>query len=171
MPPATAIDIARRRAAASLARAPSIPQRKRADMAPSLARRVAVILRRGMRQSEFREIEAHLSANDLVCAPVLAGQRRANGEGPLCGLVVTGGDIEPSAAERDLIATAVKQAIERGAPVLALSEAVAHVVEAAGGLYAGQAPRGVLVHNGVRLLETSRDLEGAFRLMAKSPPQ
>jgi len=170
MPPASSADsVLRRRSATSLARAPSIPQRRRAEISAATAKRVAVVLRRGMRQSEFRSVEQHLSAHDLVCAPILAGQRKASAEGAVCGLIITGGDMEPSNVERDLIATAVAQMLERGAPVLAMSEAVPHVVEAAGGVYAGNAPLGVLVHGGVQLLETPKDVEDAFKLMAKSP--
>lgn len=160
---------ARRRAVASLVRAPSIPPRRK-DSLQTETKRVAVVLRRGMKQSEFRHVEEQLDVHNLTCLPVLAGQRRMTvSDTPVCGFIVTGGDMDPTHAERDLIVSAVAETMERGVPVVALSEAVALVLEAAGVHGAVADGRAVLLHDGVRVLESAREIEDAVKLMAKSP--
>jgi hypothetical protein len=160
---------ARRRAVAALVRAPRIPQRRR-ETTPETIKRAAVVLRRGMKQSEFRQIEAQLDAHDLTCLPVLAGQRRmAVSETPVCGFIITGGDMDPSNAERELIGDAVRDTIERDVPVLAMSEAVGMVLDAAGVQGAVAGGRAILLHKGVRVLESAKDVDDAIKFMAKSP--
>lgn len=160
---------ARRRAVASLVRAPSIPPRRK-DSLMSETKRVAVVLRRGMKQSEFRHVEEQLDQYNLVCLPVLAGQRRMTvADTPVCGFIVTGGDMDPSHAERDLIATTVRETMERDIPVAAMSDAVPLVLEAAGVKGAVAEGRGVLLHqDSVRVLESARGIVEAVKLMAKS---
>lgn len=159
----------RRRAVASLVRAPSIPPRRK-DSLQTETKRVAVVLRRGMRQGEFRHVEEQLDAHNLTCLPVLAGQRRMTvSDTPVCGFIVTGGDMDPSHAERDLIAATVRETLERDIPVMAMSEAVPLVLEAAGVHGAVAEGRGVLLQKDeVRVLETARGVAEAVKLMAKS---
>jgi hypothetical protein len=134
-------------------------------------KRVAVVLRRGMKQSEFRHIEEQLDAHNLICLPVLAGQRRMTvTDTPVCGFIVTGGDMDPSHAERDLIAATVRETIDRDIPVVGMSDAVPLVLEAAGVQGAVAPGHSVLLHQeGVRVLESTRDIGDAVKLMAKAP--
>lgn len=160
---------ARRRAVASLVRAPSIPPRRK-DSLMTETKRVAVVLRRGMKQSEFRQVEEHLGEFNLTCLPVLAGQRRMTvADTPVCGFIVTGGDMDPSHAERDLILGTVRETLDRDIPVMAMSEAVPLVLEAAGVRGAVAQGRSVLLHGEeVRVLESARGIGEAVKLMAKS---
>lgn len=161
---------ARRHAVASLVRAPSIPPRRK-DSLMTETKRVAVVLRRGMKQSEFREVEEQLDMHNLTCLPVLAGQRRMTvADTPVCGFIVTGGDMDPSHAERDLIMATVRETLDREIPVVAMSEAVPLVLEAAGVQGAVAEGRSVTLHrNSVRVLNSSRDLADVVKLMAKAP--
>jgi len=160
---------ARRHAVSVLVRAPSIPPRRK-DSLMTETKRVAVVLRRGMKQSEFRHVEEQLDLYNLTCLPVLAGQRRMTvADTPVCGFIVTGGDMDPSHAERDLILTTVRETLDRDIPVMAMTDAVALVLEAAGVQGAVAEGRSVLLHrNTVRVLDTSREIEDGVKLMAKS---
>lgn len=175
MPTATRADAeqlpaskARRRAAAALARPPSIPLRRPKDITTREMKRAAVILRRGMRQSEFRHVETELAEHDLICLPVLAGQRKtAAPETPACGLIITGGDMKPTWDERDVITASVSEMLERGAPILAMSDAAELALEAAGEEAAPSATHGVLIHKGVRALKSQKDVSDAIKFMSK----
>jgi hypothetical protein len=160
---------ARRHAVSALVRAPSIPPRRK-DSLMTETKRVAVVLRRGMKQSEFRNVEEQLDMHNLTCLPVLAGQRRMTvADTPVCGFIVTGGDMDPSHAERELIMGTVRETLDRDIPVVAMSEAVPLVLEAAGVKGAVAKGRGVLLHrDSIRVLETGRELADAVKLMAKS---
>jgi hypothetical protein len=159
---------AQRRAVASLVRAPSIPPRRK-DSIQTEIKRAAVVLRRGMKQTEFRHVEEQLDLYNLTCLPVLAGQRRMTvSDTPVCGFIVTGGDMDPSHAERDLIMTSVRETMDRGVPVLAMSEAVPLVLEAAGVEGAVAEGCAVLLQDaGVRVLEKGAAINDAIKLMAK----
>jgi len=161
---------ARRHAVSALVRAPSIPPRRK-DSLMSETKRVAVVLRRGMKQSEFRHVEEELDLHNLTCLPVLAGQRRMTvSDTPVCGFIVTGGDMDPSHAERDLILSTVRETMDREIPVVAMSDAVPLVLEAAGVRGAVAGGRSVMLHQGgVRVLETHRGIGEAVKLMAKAP--
>ena len=159
---------ARRHAVSALVRAPSIPPRRK-DSLMTETKRVAVVLRRGMKQSEFRHVEEQLDLHNLTCLPVLAGQRRMTvSDTPVCGFIVTGGDMDPSHAERDLILATVRETLEREIPVVAMSDAVPLVLEAAGVKGAVAAGRGVLLQKDtVRVLETTRGIGEAVKIMSK----
>ncbi len=161
---------ARRHAVSALVRAPSIPPRRK-DSLMSETKRVAVVLRRGMKQSEFRHVEEQLDMHNLTCLPVLAGQRRMTvSDTPVCGFIVTGGDMDPSHAERDLIMATVRETLEREIPVVAMSEAVPLVLEAAGVHGAVAEGRSVMLQqDNVRVLNSARELADAVKLMAKAP--
>jgi len=160
---------ARRHAVSALVRAPSIPPRRK-DSLMTETKRVAVVLRRGMKQSEFRHVEEQLDEHHLTCLPVLAGQRRMTvADTPVCGFIVTGGDMDPSHAERDLIQSTVRETLERDIPVMAMSDAVPLVLDAAGVRGAVAEGRSVLLHkDNVRVLESARGIAEAVKLMAKS---
>jgi hypothetical protein len=157
---------ASRRAVAALARAPAIPRRRAAEApAPS---RAAIILRRGMRPLEFRRIEDLLDRFSIVSLPIVPGQRKGSlTDAPVCGLIITGSDLDVSTIERDMIATAVADMAARGRPILAFTDGVDLVFEALG----REPPRGeyqaVLVGAEDRVLTTTRQVEDAFKAMAK----
>ena len=161
--------LTRRRAAASLARAPHIPRRKNAIESP-VTKRAAVVLRRGMRPLEFRQVEQQMDALNLVSLPVLPGQRKMHiTETPVCGLVVTGSDIDPSPVEREMIEQAVRHVRGNGGPVLAFSDAVGLVLEAAGLPPLKSKAAAVLIHDGAHALTTPAQIENAMKLISKSP--
>jgi len=163
---------AHRRSAASLASVPKIPPRRR-ETAPGTQKRAAVVLRRGMKQSEFRHIEEQLDLHNLTSFAVLPGQRRmVMADTPVCGLIVTGGDMDPSHAERDLIVEAVQDTRARGMPVIAMSDAVGLVLEAAGVKGVVAEGRSVMLHGEtVRVLESAKEVDEAIKLMAKLQPR
>jgi hypothetical protein len=77
--------------------------------------------------------------------------------------------MDPSHAERDLIMATVRETLDRDIPVVAMSEAVPLVLEAAGVQGAVAEGRGVMLRrDGVRLLNSRRELADAVKLMAKS---
>ncbi|MGE0830872.1 MAG: hypothetical protein AB7O04_16180 [Hyphomonadaceae bacterium] len=147
------------------------PRRRRAALAiaqsPKKTRRAAVVLRRGMKQSEFRRVEARLESHKVGWSSILCEpSRRSNPSPDVCGLVVTGADLTPSEKERATIVAAVHDALARGAPILAMSNASALVLDAAGFEGACDAQRGVLIRNGVQALDTRADIEDAVDQMA-----
>jgi len=158
-----------RRAPANV-RLMEIPQRRQKSTLMAQRKRAAVVLRRGMNHAEFRQIEARLEALDLVFMPILAERRgAAAADGAFCGLIVTGGDRLPSPKEREMIADTVQQTVERKAPVLALSDAVEMVLDAAGYDPAEEGACAVLIHRGVRTLRTPKEIDEAIAMMAASP--
>lgn len=154
-----------RRTVAALMRTPSIP-RRRSTEAPVL-KRAAIILRRGMRPLEFRRVEDLLEQYGVSSLPIVPGQRKGSGDAPICGLIVTGSDIDASVMERDMIEAAVCDVAARGRPILAFSDGAPLVFEALG----REAPQGaylaVLVDDDVKVLTTQRQVEDAFKAMAK----
>ncbi|HRP10763.1 MAG TPA: hypothetical protein PLK37_07010 [Terricaulis sp.] len=154
----------------ALARAPSIPRRNQREISQANAKRLAIVLRRGMKQSEFRSIEALMDAHTLVSLPVLASQRRGPSiETPVCGVVITGGDMMPSPQERELIQDTVRHARERSVPVLALSDAATLALEAAGMVGGVAADHAVLIGDEVRVLSTRREIEDAIKQISRLP--
>ena len=102
--------------------------------------------------------------------PVLAAQRRGPGlESPVCGVVITGGDMMPSPAERELIQETVRHAREREVPVLALSDAAALALEAAGIVGNVAADHAVLISDDVRVLSSRREIEDAIKQISRLP--
>lgn len=151
---------------------PKIPPRRR-ETAPGTQKRAAVVLRRGMRQSEFRHIESQLDLHDLTSFAVLPGQRRmVMADTPVCGLIVTGGDMDPTHAERELILEAVRDTMARGMPVIAMSDVVALVLEAANVKGVVAEGRSVMLHGeSARVLENAKEVDEAIKLMAKLTPR
>jgi hypothetical protein len=164
------LSASRRNSVAVLARAPRIPRRKSTEE-PGVNKRAAVVLRRGMRPLEFRQVEEQIEKLGLTSLPVLPGQRKMHiADTAVCGLIVTGSDVEPSYPEREMIEEAVRTVLERGGPVVAFSDAAEMVLTAAG-LDALEGPAlAVLVHNKTaRALTTQKQVEDAMKQMAKSP--
>lgn len=155
-----------RRSISALTRAPKIPSRK-AVSAPAV-KRIAVVLRRGMRPLEFRRIEDALADHNAMCLPLVVGQRRTSlADTPVCGLIVTGGDIDPTAAEIEVIEDAVREMRERGVPIMALTNAMTMVAEVAGvDLGAASDAHGVVLGESVRVLDGAHQLSAAVKQMA-----
>lgn len=156
----------------ALTRAPAIPRRNQREIAQANAKRLAIVLRRGMKQAEFRHIESLMDQHTLVSLPVLAAQRRGPGlESPVCGVVITGGDMMPSPAERDLIQDTVRHARSRDVPVLALSDAAALALEAAGVTGGVAADHAVYIAapDDVRVLSTQREIEDIIKQISRLP--
>lgn len=155
---------------ASLARAPSIPLRRQGD-APA-QKRIGIVLRRGMLQREYRQVEARLDARNVTRHAIMFGHKKtAPTEGAaLCGLIITGGDMTPTADERALIVEAVQDSIRREAPVLALSDAAAIALEAAGlETPAGQHCAVLIDRRGVHLLLTPKEIDAVIDQMTHVP--
>jgi hypothetical protein len=159
-----------RRSVASLVRVPSIPRRNQREISQANAKRQAIVLRRGMKQSEFRHDEAQMDVHSLISLPVLAAQRRGPSvDTPVCGVVITGGDMMPSPAEREMIQDTVRNARERGVPVLALSDAATLALEAAGMVGGVAADHAVLIGDEVRVLSSRREIEDAIKQISRLP--
>ncbi len=159
-----------RKGISALTRAPAIPRRNQREIAQANAKRLAIVLRRGMKQSEFRHVEAQMDEHSLVSLPVLAAQRRgASVESPVCGVVITGGDMMPSPQERELILDTVRHARERDVPVLALSDAASLALEAAGIVGGVAQDHSVLIGEEVRVLSSRREIEEAIKQIARLP--
>jgi hypothetical protein len=139
--------------------------------AKGLPKHAAVVLRRGMRREEFNDVEAQLQAHNVRWTAAPARSVIASKPGPaICGLVVTGADASPTAREHEAIAATVGDCVARGVPILALSDAVDLVLDAAGLEAAPEEHRGILLCNGVQILETGDDITGAVEQMAGAPP-
>jgi hypothetical protein len=125
-----------------------------------------------MKQEEYHAVERKLKANKLVPSPVLNASIRgglSNGaDGSACGLVVLGSSLEPTRTEREIIFESVRRAGAVGLPVLALSDAVDLVLDAAGFCGAPDEHTGIVLHEGVRILESEADLDDAIRSMAQA---
>lgn len=159
-----------RRAAAALARAPSIPVRKPRDHSAAATKRAAIVLRRGMKPTEFRHLESQFEAHELGSLPVVVAQKRGTvAETPVCGLVVTGGDMQPTHAEREMILDAVRVVRERGLPVLALSDAAALACEALGLDLAEGGALALFIDAEARPLKTQREIDEAIKFIARAP--
>jgi len=159
-----------RRSVAALTRVPSIPRRNQREAMQGVQKRAAIVLRRGMKQTEFRHVEAQLAKHMLTSLPVLVAQKRgAVADTPVCGLIVTGGDMAPTQAEHDMILDAVRVVRERDLPVLALSDAAALACEALNiDLQEGGA-LALLIDGDVRPLTTQREIDDAIKLIARAP--
>jgi hypothetical protein len=134
------------------------------------AKRVGVVLRKGMRQTEFRRIDMRMSQHDLATAPiVIGGKNSALTDTALCGLIVTGSDAICHPAEVEQLAGLIRAARERTVVVVALSNA-APIALAAMGLQPTEGNFGVLIDGATATaLTTQRDADRAIDLLARSP--
>lgn len=151
----------------------SATKRTRSDAAQE-GKRAAVVLRAGMRQAEFRRIEARMMSHQLASLPIIVGGNARAGAVPealLCGVIVTGSEGLTRADERAGVVEIVREALKRKAPVLALSDAVELAMEAAGKAAPTDAHLGVLIDGDVRLLATRADIDRAIDAMAASTPR
>lgn len=158
-----------RRVVAQLAQAPRIPRRR--NIEPVSQKRAAVVLRRGMRPLEFRQVEEQMEALGLISLAVLPSQRKLQiTSTPVCGLIVTGSDLDASLIERAMIDEVVHHVRNAGAPVLALSDAAPLVLEALDMAQTEEpAAAGVLIHHRAQPLETCAHIERALKVIAGSP--
>lgn len=146
-------------------------KRTRADIARD-AKRAAVVLRPGMRQSEFRRVELRMDRNDLTSLPIIVGARDKRCEipdTPLCGLIVTGSNTVLHPGERKSLVEIVRDAAERGMPILAMSDSAPLVLAASGHEPPSEPHKAVLVSANVVALKSKRDVDHAIDMMALSP--
>ena len=137
-------------------------------------KRAAVVLRPGMRQSEFRRVDLRLDRNHLAKLPIFVGanaRRVSVPDAPLCGLVVTGSDGVAHRAECAGLAEIVRDALDRKVPILALSDA-APIALAAAGCEPPTAPhQAIFIGDGVEGLSARADIDRAIDMMAALPPR
>lgn len=138
------------------------------------SKRAAVVLRPGMRQSEFRRVEVRMSRNHLSSLPIIIGANAKHAgvpDAPLCGLIVTGSDAVTHPTERAGLFEIVRDAMERDVPVLAISDAAPLALSAA----ACEPPRApfqaVLIRDEVHGLAARADIDRAIDMMAAAPPR
>lgn len=151
------------------------PTKRTKDDIARTAKRAGVVLRRGMREDEYRRVEMRLNENDLTTMPIIIGQGSkgpAVPDAPLCGLIVTGSEAVVHPEARESLSSIVRDAAERKVPILAMSDAVPLVLEAIG----REAPRGrcnaILVgKTTVTGLTTRREIDTAIDDMAASRPR
>jgi hypothetical protein len=132
-------------------------------------KRAAIVLRRGMRQNEFRRIEMRMTHNSLSSLPIVIGNRRSEVPETVCGLIVTGSSAIAHAEERSCLAEIIREALGRQLPVLAISDATPIVLGEAGYEQPDGEHAAVLVGEGVQVLKSRRDIDQAIDMMAASP--
>ncbi len=142
-------------------------KRSKADIVRS-AKRAAIVLRRGMRQLEFRRVEQRLDRNNLTSLPIVVGARSAIIPETLCGLIVTGSSAVSHPEERANLATIIRDAVDRDVPVLAMSDSAPLALAAAG--LPTDSPQGsaVLIDGSVTMLSSRREIDSAIDTMAGS---
>lgn len=155
-----------------LASALRIAPAKRAGAAQETEKKyVAIVLRPGMRQSEFRRIERRLARHKLASLPVLVGAsgRKNPPNAPICGMIVVGSHAPVRPHEQSDLAAAVRDASERAAPILALSDAAPLALNALGEPEPEKPLTAVLITDGVKTLAAQSDIDRAVDLIAASP--
>jgi hypothetical protein len=156
-----------------LARSLSIGPKKRSKADISrCAKRAAVVLRRGMRQADFRRIEMRLDRNELASLPIIVGPGGRAGlvpDTPLCGLIITGSDGVVHADERRSLEDIVRNAADRDVPILAMSDAAPLALAAAGREPIEGNPGAVLIGRSVSVLSSRSDIDKAIDRMAAAP--
>ena len=133
------------------------------------AKRAAVVLRRGMRQTEFRRLEMSMDRNNMSTLPIVVGNKKADVPETVCGLIVTGSSAVAHPDERLCLAEIVRTAIDRQLPVLAMSDAAPLVLGVSGLDQVDDRHSAVLISGEVRLLKSRRDIDQAIDMMAASP--
>ncbi len=132
-------------------------------------RRAAIVLRRGMRPTEFRNVETALDRNNVMKLPIVVGDNRSVVPDALCGLIVTGADSVAHPVERARLAAIIREAVRREVPVLAISDA-APVALAACSLDRGEENHaGILIDGAVTVLADPRQIDRAIDTIAHSP--
>lgn len=140
-------------------------KRSKADIVRN-AKRAAIVLRRGMRQPEFRRVEQRLDRNNLTSLPIVVGTKHATIPETLCGLIVTGSSAVSHPDERACLSTIIRDAVEREVPVLAMSDAAPLALAATGFGCDGQNASAVLIDGSVTLLSNRREVDRAIDTMA-----
>lgn len=156
----------------ALARAIRIaPTKQRQQDIARMAKRIAVVLRPGMKQDEFRCIDLRLTRNKLITLAVLTGNKAARPpDTPLCGLIITGSDAVTHPAQRRRLEQLVNDARQRDLPVLALSDSAMLALGASGFETEDETDhRAVLIDDGVTWLHSRRDVDRAIDALARSP--
>lgn len=145
------------------------PRKRRALAVPKC---VGLVLRPGMKQREFRRVEQRLDRNRLASLPVIVGAsaKRSTLNTPICGLVVVGSDAALRAEDQHGLESIVRDAIERQAPVLALSDAVPIALSALGEPLLERDCAGVLINKRVERLAYA-DIDRAIDRIGAGPPR
>jgi hypothetical protein len=91
-------------------------------------------------------------------------------DGGLAGLVAPGGHLADDAAAASALDKAVNTARAEGLPVMAFGDSVPRVLLSLGYEPPPNLPPGVLVHGGVRILETAEDVRDAVRAFHPAAP-
>lgn len=138
--------------------------------------RAGLVMTRDMDFGDFGNAEQIFFQEGVSLAPVSCGDRPSGAaitvlataglqdirDHKLTGLVVPGGagapDTETASEFDKLINTAKAEKL----PVMAFGDGVARALQSLGFEQDGTPPAGVLVHNGVRILETAEDVRDAI---------
>lgn len=134
------------------------------------AQRAAVVLRPGMRPTEFRRVEEHLERNNLARVPVtiVGGKLPDLPSGPLAAMVVTGTTASPHLNEVRALQAVVQAAANRDIPILALTDAAFEVTRALGQPFPAAMPAGVLISGDLKPLKTFEEVGNAIDEMSRA---
>ncbi len=151
----------------------------RAPRRATITARAGIILRQGMHFGPIRDVQAMFMDRGVALAPMSCRgpgdtQGVRDGEvsilptadaadlkcGRLAGVVVPGGT--GAAGELEGLHDLVKTARDQGLPVMAFGEGVAQAVEALGYEAPASPPAGVLIDDGVRILDGPEEVQDAI---------
>ncbi len=162
------------------------PAARRAPRQARLTARAGMVLRRGMEFGSIHDVQMMFMDRGVALAPMscravddgmaltdggvailpTAGEANLR-DGSLAGIVVPGG--ASGAGEADGIGALVKAAHAEGLPVMGFGEGVTQVLAALGLDAPAETPPGVLVDQGVRMLEQPADVADAIQVFHRSP--
>ena len=159
---------------------------RRAPRHARLTTRAGMVLRRGMEFGPIHDVQSMFMDRGVALAPMSCraaddGMALTDGsvailptageadlrDGSLAGIVVPGG--ASSAGEAAGIDTLVKAARDEGLPIMAFGEGVTQVLAALGLDAPETPPPGVLIDQGVRILEQPTDVGDAIQVFLRSP--
>jgi hypothetical protein len=124
-----------------------------------------------MRATEYHRIEMQLDRSNLGRVPIVfvRGKKSEIPSVPLSGLIISGSDKAAHPEESASLDRVVREAAERGIPILALTDSAPEAARALGrDLPAEPHDAAVLILKEVRALETRIDVRLAIDSMAKA---
>jgi hypothetical protein len=162
------------------------PAARRGPRQARLTARAGMVLRRGMEFGPIHDVQSMFMERGVALAPMSCraaddGMALTDGavailptagesdlrDGSLSGIVVPGG--ASGAGEAAGIDVLVKAAHGEGLPIMAFGEGVAQVLAALGLDAPETPPPGVLIDQGMRILEQPTDVADAIRVFHRSP--
>lgn len=148
------------------------PRKRRRAATDPESKCVAVVLRPGMRQREYRRVERRLEKNRMTTIPVIVGApaKRAGASPPICGVIIVGSKGMARRADQSGLEAVVQDAAERDTPILALSDAGPLALAALGKAAPDEPCAGVLIGDDIEPLK-AEDIDRAIDRMGAATPR